>query len=149
MLVRRNSFGVEATVEEISVSFVSLVEVSRVRRQEPLHSAPEVPRWSTDQQMEVRVEDAVGKARPPMTLDRAPNVCQQFVAIVLISHDRLAATPLRDDVLESSRYVLSWSPRHAAMIASSARRSRVGRLGQCLFRAPRGQTRRLTPGVPA
>ena len=149
MLVRRDPFRVEATVEKISVSFVSLVEVSGVRRQEPLHPDAEVRRWCTDQQMEVRVQDAVGEARPPISPDRAPDARQQLFAIVLVSHDRLAAAPFRDDVMKRSGYVLSQSPWHVAMMGGLRSRGETATAANVWFGHPRCQTRCLTPGVSA
>ena len=48
VLVGSDPLRVEAAVEQISFSFVSLVEVSGVRGQEPLHPDPEVRRRCTD-----------------------------------------------------------------------------------------------------
>ena len=148
VLIRRDPLRVEATVEEISVSFVSLVEVSGVRGQQPLHPDAEVRCRCTDQEMEVRVQEAVGEARPATAANRAAYACQQFFAIALVSRDRLAAAPFRDDVMKSSGYILSGSPWQGCMMGRLRSGGETAAAANVWCGHPRCPTPSLTPGRP-
>jgi hypothetical protein len=106
-----------ATLKEVPVAIVALVEDLRVRAVEPLHPAREIRVRGLDQQVHVVVHQAIAEAAPLVAVDHAAQEGQVGAAVAIVDEDQLPAVATRIHVVEPTRDLFARLARHAELSA--------------------------------
>jgi hypothetical protein len=96
----------------VAITPVTHVEAPRIATDQALHSHPEVRLGRHEDEMEMRVEEAIREDRPFEATHDVAESPQQSATIRIVPHDRGPAVPLRDHVMDRSWPLVTLPARH-------------------------------------
>ena len=147
MILVLDSSGVEATTKEMALSFVSVIEVLRVRPEEPLHPDAEVWPRRSYHEMDVRIEQAVRQARPLVALYCPPHPSYERRSIDVVGDDGRAGVTFRDRMMDAPWDIFSRAPSHEYRMALRSANRETSLPGMSCVGASWDLTPDLTPQV--
>ena len=120
VIVRVDSPGVEAATKEVALPEIAPIEPLRVGTQESLHSVPEICVRRSDDQMRVRIHQAVRKTGPLAANDDPLEPNQEVSAILIVVRDRSACIALGNDVVVRAGCLVSGWSGHSHRVAATS-----------------------------